>query len=196
MLSDCQNLNRLTEYRGRLHSAHWLASSLKLAARCPVSGCWPSWLPGVPCFEVRSQIRNFYGVISYLVFCIGFMPPTFGAERHHWVNCSSPGPPVVLTTHIKVLSRSIGCAVRLNGSRGFCTRPFPYPLYGKLENIADIIAPDRRVNGSVYRWITTNNRHIIVRYASCWPLLSWQGRVWIIPCTGNADRLTLTATTI
>ena len=28
--------------RGRLHSAHWLASSLKLAARCPVSGCWPS----------------------------------------------------------------------------------------------------------------------------------------------------------
>ena len=28
-----------------LRSAHWLASSLKLAARCPVSGCWPScWL--------------------------------------------------------------------------------------------------------------------------------------------------------
>ena len=25
-----------------LRSAHWLASSLKLAARCPVSGCWPS----------------------------------------------------------------------------------------------------------------------------------------------------------
>jgi len=24
-----------------LRSAHWLASSLKLAARCPVSGCWP-----------------------------------------------------------------------------------------------------------------------------------------------------------
>jgi len=24
-----------------LRSAHW-ASSLKLAARCPVSGCWPS----------------------------------------------------------------------------------------------------------------------------------------------------------
>ena len=42
MLSDCQNLNRLTGYRGRLHSAHWLASSLKLAAPCPVSGCWPS----------------------------------------------------------------------------------------------------------------------------------------------------------
>jgi len=32
-----------------LRSAHWLASSLKLAARCPVSGCWPScysrWKP-------------------------------------------------------------------------------------------------------------------------------------------------------
>ena len=42
MLSDCQNLNRLTGNRGRLHSAHWLASRLKLAARCPVSGCWPS----------------------------------------------------------------------------------------------------------------------------------------------------------
>jgi len=42
MLSDCQNLNRLTGNRGRLHSAHWLASSLKLAARCPVIGCWPS----------------------------------------------------------------------------------------------------------------------------------------------------------
>jgi len=42
MLSDCQNLNRLTGNRGRLHSAHWLVSSLKLAARCPVSGCWPS----------------------------------------------------------------------------------------------------------------------------------------------------------
>jgi len=26
MLSDCQNLNRLTGSRGRLHSAHWLAS--------------------------------------------------------------------------------------------------------------------------------------------------------------------------
>jgi len=26
-----------------LLSAHGLASSLKLAARCPVSGCWPSW---------------------------------------------------------------------------------------------------------------------------------------------------------
>jgi len=26
MLSDCQNLNRLTGNRGRLHSAHWLAS--------------------------------------------------------------------------------------------------------------------------------------------------------------------------
>ena len=25
-----------------LRSAHWLASSLKFAARCPVSGCWPS----------------------------------------------------------------------------------------------------------------------------------------------------------
>jgi len=25
-----------------LRSAHWLASSLKLAVRCPVSGCWPS----------------------------------------------------------------------------------------------------------------------------------------------------------
>jgi len=25
-----------------LRSAHWLASSLKLAARCHVSGCWPS----------------------------------------------------------------------------------------------------------------------------------------------------------
>jgi len=25
-----------------LRSAHWLASSLKLAAPCPVSGCWPS----------------------------------------------------------------------------------------------------------------------------------------------------------
>jgi len=25
-----------------LRSAHWLASSLKLAARYPVSGCWPS----------------------------------------------------------------------------------------------------------------------------------------------------------
>jgi len=35
-------LNRLTGYRGRLHSAHWSASSLKLPARCPVSGCWPS----------------------------------------------------------------------------------------------------------------------------------------------------------
>ena len=42
MLSDCQNLNRLTGNHGRLHSAHWLASSLKLVARCPVSGCWPS----------------------------------------------------------------------------------------------------------------------------------------------------------
>jgi len=109
------------------------------------------------------------------------MPPIFDAERHHWVNCSSPGPPVVLTTHIKVLSRSIGCAVRLNGSRVFCTQPFLYPLYGKPENGVDITAPDRRVNGSVYRWITANNRHIIVRYASRWPLLSWQGRVWIIP---------------
>ena len=25
-----------------MRSDHWLASSLKLAARCPVSGCWPS----------------------------------------------------------------------------------------------------------------------------------------------------------
>jgi len=25
-----------------LRWAHWLASSLKLASRCPVSGCWPS----------------------------------------------------------------------------------------------------------------------------------------------------------
>jgi len=25
-----------------LRSVHWLASSLKLAARCPVSECWPS----------------------------------------------------------------------------------------------------------------------------------------------------------
>jgi len=33
MLSDCQNLNRLTGNRGRLHPTHWLASSLKLAAR-------------------------------------------------------------------------------------------------------------------------------------------------------------------
>jgi len=38
-MSDCQNLNRLTGNRGRLHSAHWLASSLKLATRYPVSGC-------------------------------------------------------------------------------------------------------------------------------------------------------------
>ena len=42
MLLDCQYLNRLTGNRGRLHSAHWLASRLKLAARCPVSGCWLS----------------------------------------------------------------------------------------------------------------------------------------------------------
>ena len=42
MLSDCRNLNRLTGNRGLVHSAHWLASSLKLVARCPVSGCWPS----------------------------------------------------------------------------------------------------------------------------------------------------------
>jgi len=41
-LRDCENLNRLTGNSGCLHSAHWLASSLKLAARCPVSGCWPS----------------------------------------------------------------------------------------------------------------------------------------------------------
>jgi len=27
-----------------LRSAHWLASSLKLVARCPVSGCCPSCL--------------------------------------------------------------------------------------------------------------------------------------------------------
>jgi len=50
MLSDCQNLNRLTGYRGRLHSAHWLACSLKLAARCPVSGCWPS------CFNLHIRL--------------------------------------------------------------------------------------------------------------------------------------------
>jgi len=29
--------------RQSLRSAQWLASSLKLAARCPVSGCWPSY---------------------------------------------------------------------------------------------------------------------------------------------------------
>jgi len=42
MLSDCQHLNRFTVNRGRLHSTHLLASSLKLAARSPVSGCWSS----------------------------------------------------------------------------------------------------------------------------------------------------------
>jgi len=30
-----------------LRWAHWLASSLKLAARWPVSGCWPSCIDGV-----------------------------------------------------------------------------------------------------------------------------------------------------
>jgi len=43
----------LLENRGRLHSAHWLASSLKLAVRCLVSGCWPS------CFTV-SKVTVFY----------------------------------------------------------------------------------------------------------------------------------------
>jgi len=52
MLSDCQNLNRLTGNRGCLHSSHWLASSLKLASRCPVSGCWPS------CFHMLAHCHR------------------------------------------------------------------------------------------------------------------------------------------
>ena len=64
MLSDCQNLNRFMENRGRLHSAHWLASSLKLAARCPVSGCWPSciFLSSVVCMNTRINLERVYEI--------------------------------------------------------------------------------------------------------------------------------------
>ena len=49
-----------------LRSAHWLASSLKLAARCFVSRCWPScfiyWAPLLPtfapCFDIWNQIHS------------------------------------------------------------------------------------------------------------------------------------------
>jgi len=34
-----------------LRSAHWLTSGLKLVARCPVSGCWPS------CIFLEGPIR-------------------------------------------------------------------------------------------------------------------------------------------
>ena len=47
-----------------LRSAHWLASSLKLAAHCPVSGCWPSCTVSVsPDLAVTSLMKfkeNFF----------------------------------------------------------------------------------------------------------------------------------------
>jgi len=46
-----------------LRSAHWLASSLKLATRCPVSGCWPS------CFILTWN------------HCFGWRLSSFPAER-------------------------------------------------------------------------------------------------------------------
>jgi len=57
MLSDCQNLNRLTGNRGRLHSAHWLASNLKLTVRCPVS------------LTVSNQQRSFLSVQEVELQC-------------------------------------------------------------------------------------------------------------------------------
>ena len=44
-----------------LRSAHWLASSLKLAARCPVSGCWPS---------CSSLLKTVLKCVNILLLCI------------------------------------------------------------------------------------------------------------------------------
>jgi len=55
-----------------LRSARWLASSLKLAACCPVSGCWPSCSSSSLHAHGRGGIRldvaelSFsYGVVNY-----------------------------------------------------------------------------------------------------------------------------------
>jgi len=40
-----------------LRSAHWLTNSLKLAARCPVSGCWPSCI-------FRHTVRQWWPLTS------------------------------------------------------------------------------------------------------------------------------------
>jgi len=46
-------------YATSLRSAHWLASSLKLAARSPVSGCWPSCT-----YTYRTRITLFFSTTS------------------------------------------------------------------------------------------------------------------------------------
>jgi len=61
-----------------LHSAHWLASSLKLAARCPVSGCWSSCLflvssllffCFIPCGRLCWLLVSFWAHVN-IVHCI------------------------------------------------------------------------------------------------------------------------------
>ena len=50
-----------------LRSAHWLASSLKLVARCPVSCCWPSCYRWVELSCRVSAMHLFIVFFTYLV---------------------------------------------------------------------------------------------------------------------------------
>ena len=56
----------VTSLRHYLRSAHWLANSLKLAARCLVCGCWPSCFvrhvtkPSSTCVETAFRLGTHY----------------------------------------------------------------------------------------------------------------------------------------
>jgi len=56
-------------------TGYYSKDSLKLAARCPVSGCWPSCtfllsaFPGCPGKEAVKPVSAFLDYLSVLLFC-------------------------------------------------------------------------------------------------------------------------------
>ena len=62
-----------------LRSAHWLVSSLKLVARCPVSGCWPS------CMSVDVASSDVH--LSRRIKPVWFQPYHAGHHKHVCRSC-------------------------------------------------------------------------------------------------------------
>jgi len=91
-----------------LRSAHWLASSLKLAARCPVSGCWPSCSscasvhlhPGVPLFFLY-LVFNHASTFFTSLFLLEF-PYTVSSSKHFILLECEPIPNVIAALGIQV----------------------------------------------------------------------------------------------
>jgi len=118
-----------------LHSAHWLASSLKSAARCPVSRCWPScsiiiaegtslssniinycmWLSCAYLIynhillEISGSHSNFIGVIYILHYGNEIVSRTGNKEIRHFLTTTNvrKNPLAQTWFHVKIKSFKI-----------------------------------------------------------------------------------------